>query len=200
MFPQGSYALAQAAPQPNTSLPTPPSSPQRSLCPSRPIDSTINLLDSLVAFYHQERMWVYRTRASLELVLEPAPSGSSDSVMSSAESDLPIEEGESNTSNAAAIQALASVKAESSGAPGLRATLGMRRKKGFKLKLEGISTRIKRRQINLGHEAPPTPGVQMLELFGGMMQARMESCIRLRSLLSHQDQVLKLVKDEYPDK
>lgn len=30
------------------------------------LNPTINLLDSLVAFYQQERMWVYRTRAMLE--------------------------------------------------------------------------------------------------------------------------------------
>ena len=65
---EGSYTAGLA--QLDTSLPTPPHSPERSLRPSRPIDSTIRILESLVAFYHQERMWVYRTRASLELVLE----------------------------------------------------------------------------------------------------------------------------------
>jgi hypothetical protein len=178
---QGSYAPAAA--QPNTSLPTPPSSPQRSLRPSRPIDSTVKLLDSLVAFYHQERMWVYRTRASLELVLEPALSSTSSSATSTLESDSPMEVDESTTLNTAAIRALGGDTVESSTAPGLRATLGMRRKKGFKLKLEGISTRAKRRETDLGHEAPPTPGVQMLEMFENMMQARMDSCERLRSLV-----------------
>jgi len=31
-----------------------------------PLRSSIHLLDSLVAFYQHERMWVYRTRAMLE--------------------------------------------------------------------------------------------------------------------------------------
>jgi hypothetical protein len=168
------------------SLPTPPDSPQRS---SRRIDPTISLLESLVAFYHQERMWVYRTRASLELVLEAAPSGNSDSVISSADSDLPKEEGaeeeqESTTVNAVGMQTLDGVRAESTSSSGLRTTLWMRRKKGFKLKLDGISTRGKRRQANPGLEAPLTPGVQMLELFENMMQARMESCERLSKLVN----------------
>ncbi|KIM90931.1 hypothetical protein PILCRDRAFT_155785 [Piloderma croceum F 1598] len=167
----------------NTSLPTPPSSPQRSLRPSRPIDSTVNLLDSLVAFYHQERMWVYRTRASLELVLESAPSSTSNSATSTVESDSSMEVDESTTLNTTDMRAPGGDNVESSTVPGLRATLGMRRKKGFKLKLEGISTRAKRRETNLGHEVPPTPGVQMLEMFENMMQARMDSCERLRSLV-----------------
>ncbi|KAF8205094.1 hypothetical protein BJ912DRAFT_940239 [Pholiota molesta] len=51
------------------SMPTPPFSPQNYKMPDgnieNPLNSTINLLDSLVAFYQQERMWVYRTQAVL---------------------------------------------------------------------------------------------------------------------------------------
>ncbi|KAF8914029.1 hypothetical protein CPB84DRAFT_1758195 [Gymnopilus junonius] len=52
------------------SIPTPPFSPQNYRMPDEntenPLKSTINLLDSLVAFYQHEQMWVYRTRAVLE--------------------------------------------------------------------------------------------------------------------------------------
>ena len=194
---QSSYAIAA-----NASLPTPPDSPQRSLHLPRRIDPTTSLLDSLVAFYHQERMWVYRTRASLELVLETVPSGSIDSAMSSAESDLPKqEEGgeeeregleERSFSHAVDIQELDTVKAEPTSPSGVRTTLWTRRKKGFKLKLEGISTRGRRRQANPGLEAPPTPGVQMLEQFSNMLQARMESCERGECLYSCDSSPLKL--------
>jgi hypothetical protein len=177
---QGSYATAAIA-QPNSLLPTPPCSPDRTLRPSHPIDSTLHLLESLIAFYHQERMWVYRTRASLELVLEAAPSGGSDTYTSAAESDLTTEEDGSTI----ATPALGGIKAELTPPSGARDTLWMRRKKSFKLKLQGISTRGKPRHTTSGHEVPLTPGVQILELFENMMQARMESCER----------VTKLVKD-----
>jgi hypothetical protein len=95
-----------------------------------------------------------------------------------------MEVDESTTLKTTATRAPGGDNVESSTVPGLRATtLGMRRKKGFKLKLEGISTRAKRRETNLGLEAPPTPGVQMLEMFENMMQARMDSCERLRLLV-----------------
>jgi len=153
---------------PHSSLPTPPCSPQRSLRPSRPMDSTINLLESLISFYHQERMWVYRTRASLEFVLESVPfEGRDHSLRSSMGS-----ESDSLDEN---------VSTDTSSLPS-RDTLWMRRKKSFKLKLEGISIRGRRRHTFSGHEAP-TSGIQMLELFENMMQARMESCERVTKLV-----------------
>jgi hypothetical protein len=85
--------------------------------------------------------------------------------------------------NTLAIQALGGIKVEPTSPSGSRNTLWMRRKRGFKLRLEGISTRGKRRQTNAGHEAPPTPGVQILELFEKMMQSRMESCERMKFLV-----------------
>lgn len=157
----------------------PPQVPQRS-SETRSIDSTINLLDSLLSFYHQERMWVYRTRASLEMVLEAAPSTSSGSVESSVETDSALGD---ETASAMATRMMGAVKAEPMSPTSLNNTLWMRRKKGFKLKLEGISTRAKRRRTNQGQEAPSTPGVQMLELFENMMKDRMESCERVSKLV-----------------
>lgn len=161
----------------NNALTTPPGSPRV----SHSIDSTINLLDSLKAFYHQERMWVYRTRASLELVLEAAPSAGSDATMSSTGSDMTMDSEEGGTT--LAILPRGRVKAEPTSPADLRATtLWTRRKKGFKLKLEGISMRSRKRQVH-GQDAPPTQGVQILELFENMMQTRMESCERVSRLV-----------------
>jgi hypothetical protein len=125
-------------------------------------------------------MWVYRTRASLELVLE---TDSGDSVTSASEPDLPTAEDENSISNAAAKQALDNVNPKSMSAPALRTTLWMRRKRGFKLKLEGISTRGKRRRIDLDHEAQSAPGVQILERFEKMIKDRMESCERVSKMV-----------------
>ena len=36
-------------------------------------DASMNLLNQLLAFYHQERSWVHRTRASLELAFVQGP-------------------------------------------------------------------------------------------------------------------------------
>jgi len=109
--------------------------------------------------------------------LEAVPSGASDPVTSAAETNLTKEE-DGGAVNMLAFQALDGIKVESS-AP--QNTLWMRRKKSFKLKLEGISMRGKRRHANSAHE--PTPGVQILELFENMMQARMESCERVSRLV-----------------
>lgn len=156
--------------------------------PTQP--STLNLLDSLVSFYHQERMWVYRTRASLELVLEAAPTNSSESGSShTAESDSTF-----GDKGAVVLRSrgVPGVKQEPMDTPNLNGTLWMRRKKSFKMKLEGISTRTaKRRRLSFSgggggssdQEELPTPGIQILELFENMMQARMESCERVSRLV-----------------
>lgn len=132
-------------------------------------------------------MWVYRTRASLELVLEAAPSTGSDSVMSSTETDSTLDD---DIVNAGAV-ILRAVKAEPMSPPGIN--LWMRRKKSFKLKLEGIATRPKRRRTSSGQETPPTRGVQMLELFENLMQARMDSCERVSKLVRDADSRRRLI-------
>ena len=156
-----------------------PSKPQHS---TRRIDHSINLADSLLAFYHQERMWCYRTRASLELILEPAPSTVRDSsITSSTESDTTAEEGDTSL---AVVRPHGIVKTEPTSPANMQATtLWMRRKRSFKLKLEGISTRSRKRRTAKGQDAPPTPGVQILEMFERLMQARMESCERVSKLM-----------------
>lgn len=166
---------------PNNLYALTPSKPKRS---ARRIDHSINLAESLLAFYHQERMWCYRTRASLELVLEAAPSSVRDSsISSSAESDATTEEGDATL---ALIRPHGIMKAESNSPSNIQAnTLWMRRKKSFKLKLEGISTRSRKRQTPQGQDAPPTPGVQILETFEALMQARMESCERVSKLMKN---------------
>lgn len=175
-----SYALT--APN-NAPLTTPPQAG-----PSRCNESTINLLNSLVAFYHQERMWVYRTRASLELVLEAAPSAGSDATISSTDSDLPMDE--EGCTSLAVVRPQGSVKMEPTSPKGIHtSTLWMRRKKSFKLKLEGISTRSRKRRTSQGQDVPPTPGVQILEVFENMMQARMESCERVSRLVKDANRV-----------
>jgi hypothetical protein len=163
----------------DVSLTTPPSTPPPS---SRPIDSAISLVDSLLAFYHQERMWVYRTRASLELVLEAAPSGASDSTLvSTSESTATVEEKEGSLS--IIVHPRDNTGMDLMYPANSPTTLWTRRKKSFKLKLEGISMRGRKRRTTAGQEAPQTPGVQMLELFENMMEARMESCERVSRML-----------------
>jgi len=136
----------------------------------KPLKSTINLLDSLVAFYQHERMWVYRTRAMLQEAF-PNPSVMDPSTQSlSASSSPPMGDDEFFTN-----EPLASHQ-----------TRWMRRKKGFKLRLDGI--RPKRvisvipvdqvRQAEYLH-----PREQLLEMFEKMMESRMESCQRITKLV-----------------
>ena len=165
---------------PNNLYALSPTKPQHS---TRRIDHSINLADSLLAFYHQERMWCYRTRASLELILEPGPSTASDgSITSSAESDATAEEGD--TPSLAVVRPHGNIKAEPASPTNMQATtLWMRRKRSFKLKLEGISTKSRKRRTAKGQDAPPTPGIQILEMFERLMQARMESCERVSKMM-----------------
>jgi len=168
----------------NASLPTPPSTPPPL---SHPINSAISVVDSLLAFYHQERMWVYRTRASLELVLEAAPSAGSDSTLVSMSEGTVLEEEDYDDEDEGSVSAIAhtrgSAKAELLTPGSAATTLWMRRKKSFKLKLKGISMRGTKRRTTTGQIAPQTPGVQMLELFENMMEARMESCERISRMM-----------------
>ncbi|KAF7968896.1 hypothetical protein HWV62_18294 [Athelia sp. TMB] len=158
---------------------------------ARPFGPTLNICDSLVSFYHQERMWVYRTRAELELVLEATPSNSNSSSSSDDDSANSSQTAESETpegSGRALVLRPRGIKQEPEDPPNLNTTLWMRRKKSYKLKLEGISTRpTKRRRLSPGgsceQEEPPTPGVRVLELFENMMQSRMESCERVSRLV-----------------
>ncbi|KAG0709764.1 hypothetical protein DFH29DRAFT_885709 [Suillus ampliporus] len=194
---QQTYAQQQAAMAMNTLLPTPPSSPPR--VGLHQVESTITLLENLVAFYHQERMWVYRTRAQLEMSLQDR-----DACAAAAATQDDDEEEEEEME-----------KEEPNSA---EETSWMKRKKAFGLKLEGIATTrgmlrggiVKQRartpimrqpmsagfaqssQTQISGGGQPTlmlgaggrePGVEILEMFERMMQARMESCERVTRMV-----------------
>ena len=127
-------------------------------------------------------MGVYRTRASLELVLEAAPTAGSDSTLvSTLEAATAMEDDDNDKGTMSAVRGGA--KADSLASTSESPTLWMRRKKSFKLKLEGISMRGTKRRTAIGQETPQTPGVQLLELFENMMEARMESCERVSRMV-----------------
>ncbi|KAG1840068.1 hypothetical protein DFJ58DRAFT_811137 [Suillus subalutaceus] len=175
---QQAYAQQQAAMAMNTLLPTPPSSPPR--VGLHPVESTITLLENLVAFYHQERMWVYRTRAQLEMSLQERDA--SAAAATDDEEEREMEEPNSAEEN-------------------------IRNDQAFGLKLEGIATtRGMPRGGIVKQRAPPPmlpafahsnqtggqpilgssgrePGVEILEMFERMMQARMESCERVTRMV-----------------
>ena len=135
-----------------------------------PLKSTIHLLDSLVTFYQHERMWVYRTRAMLEEAF-PNPTVMDPTTQSNLASSSPPAKNDEAPIN----EPLPS-----------RQTRWTRRKKGFKLRLNGI--RPKRvvsaipvdqvRQLEHLH-----PRDQLLEMFEKMMESRMESCQRINKLV-----------------
>lgn len=122
-------------------------------------------------------MWVCRTRASLELVLEAAPSNGSDCTGSTASSETLIDDGESSEN----------IKEEPNSPKSLTSTRWVRRKKGFKLKLEGISMRGKQRKRPVHADN----AVRMLELFETMMEARMESCERVTRMVREANRDLR---------
>jgi hypothetical protein len=145
------------------SVPTPPFSPRAPY----PNKSTALLLDSLVSFYRQEMMWVYRTRAALEL--ESSTSDSTDSTDDRSNTRLPA---------IAASDDDVIVEAEPPTSPPISPTTRwLRRKQNFKLRLDGIPPH-RRRQVG-GSKS----GVHVLELFESMMEARMESCERVHRLV-----------------
>jgi len=188
------------------SIPTPPFSPHNYRLPDEnaenPLKSTINLLDSLVAFYQHERMWVYRTRAMLEeafpnpphhqLSMEPGSSGSNGMGVG-APSSLGDHGGHLMGSSPVTAGTRFEDSSSSSSMDGPSTSGGqptsrwMRRKKGFKLRLDGIRTR---RVINTqaaaasgGEEEGVQPREQLLEMFEKMMESRMESCQRVNKLV-----------------
>ncbi len=170
------------------SIPTPPFSPNDQQLPSPdaeyPLKSTMNLLDSLVAFYQHERMWVYRTRAVLEEAFEHPPAINS----SNPDADTPIENSfpsppDSSSSSPSSSTTASSGEHKSSRA-GQPATRWMRRKTGFKLKLEGISKPRRLSSKLLGKNKHDQEAKErILQLFEKMMEDRMESCQRVTKLV-----------------
>lgn len=171
------------SPSPSTTLPTPPRSPTI----HEPTQSAVNLLDSLQAFYQQERHWVHHTRASLELALTkgidaPPPAQVAASSPPSSAASSP----DTNSISSGASDA-PSIKEEPDTPPPVdviataRKTLWMRRKAGMKLKLNGLAPAPRRRRP---HRAPPSePGARLLEMFSELVDARMESCQRISRLV-----------------
>ncbi|KAH9938605.1 uncharacterized protein B0H18DRAFT_20420 [Fomitopsis serialis] len=178
-------------------LPTPPHSP-RAL---EPVRGAVVLLDSLTAFYQQERYWIHHTRAALEVAIAKgsdaraitfpvsSPSESSSGASSPAASTT------STMDEPCATVALPAIKTEpdmlpdamsapdrSAAAFAKRITRWNRRKNMMKLKLDGISsTSLRRRRP---HRAPVSePGARLLEMFSELVDSRMESCQRVSRLV-----------------
>ncbi|KAI0322519.1 hypothetical protein OF83DRAFT_1161202 [Amylostereum chailletii] len=152
-------------------LPTPPFSPPQTLDDEPRPNTSVVLLNSLVSFYQQESLWVHRTRAALELALT---SQGRDSITAAAE--------------AKAI-AGSPVKHEPPSSPSplnKRNTRWMQRKKSFNmnLKLDPIAPSVlARRRRRRGAAPAPEAGTRLLELFGQLMESRMESCNRVSRLV-----------------
>lgn len=152
---------------PHLMVPTPPSSPPPEF------RSTINLLDSLVAFYQQEAVWVTRKRASLavdeaiqvdeDLSPSPSPSSPSPSAIKIKQEpqDVPVVS-----------------KVHSS-------PRWLKRKKGMKLK-DAVADRFPVRNVGTLHldsSDDEDPGVRILEMYDSMVQMRMASCHRINRLI-----------------
>src|SRR5262245_50158804 len=118
----------------NSYIPTQPNPPN--------LDSTMALLDSLTTFYTQEREWVYRTRASLELATYQSSLNDPD-VAGTSKNDAPPTPPPSAMATTEKDKRLTTpvVKTEpASPAPfSTSETRWLQRKKRFKLHLEGIS-------------------------------------------------------------
>jgi hypothetical protein len=218
-------------------LPTPPTSP--SLSDQQLIDPrahghtrpALQLLDQLVNFYQQERVWVHHTRAAL---FELSMAASSSAAATHAHSDDPSPSTAAPDEDQPIVPAPgAAVAAEAHhGVPdvtikdepvdvdmalGLGAGFGddaptksdarrntrwMRRKNSMRLqlKLDGISPAARgrsRRRRGAPAPAPAAPdmhaqeeplmpgehGARLLQQFGDLMDARMESCQRVTRLV-----------------
>jgi len=158
-----------------------------------PLSNERNVLRTLVAFYHSETMWVYRTRATMELDVAQAPDTSPMSCPADADPapvGMSVEDEELDRVLDDVDVVL--LKGKRNQDP----TLWMRRKKGFKLRLDGISTTFKpknpviackavsgRASMNQPIIEHPANGIQVLEMFETLLQSRMESCMRLERMV-----------------
>ncbi|KDQ64650.1 hypothetical protein JAAARDRAFT_28289 [Jaapia argillacea MUCL 33604] len=179
-----------------SNLPTPPLSPTEGT-----MHTAVHLLDSLQAFYHRERTWVLHTRAALEEALVKAPespcltdissnnspasfySSSSTSDTTSAPL-LPVENG----TPAACPQADAKVgrinRPIAKKEQGRKDTNWHQRKRNFQLKLDGIGPKDARRFVQSARHKPvDEPRAKVLQMFGDLVDARMECCQRVNNLI-----------------
>ncbi|KAH9966098.1 hypothetical protein BC827DRAFT_1182097 [Russula dissimulans] len=177
--------------QEHVALPTPPFSPPQTLTDA-PADTSVVLLNSLVSFYQQESLWVHRTRAALELALTAK---GRDSITAAATAKALSSSADSSASLTDEPSEVQSIKAEPTTPP---PSLGkvhpksrwMQRKQSFKLKLEGIGPHsLHRRHRRLQRDAASEAGTRLLELFGQLMEARMESCHRVNRLVREANRV-----------
>ncbi|KAF8505621.1 hypothetical protein F5888DRAFT_1650586 [Russula emetica] len=185
-----SLTLIDSPVQEQAALPTPPFSPPQTLTDA-PADTSVVLLNSLVSFYQQESLWVHRTRAGLELALTAQ---GRDSITAAATAKALS----SSTDSSAGLTEdsdLQSIKAEPTTPP---PSLGkvhpksrwMQRKQSFKLRLEGIGPHnLHRRQRRMQRDASSEAGTRLLELFGQLMEARMESCHRVNRLVREANRI-----------
>jgi hypothetical protein len=149
--------------------------PPAQLAPSNHlnVDATVNVLDSLVTFYRQQRMWVYRARASMEFAT-PIPSITTPSHLTLPQSPPP----QTTPPEVDAVEV--KVEGVDTKARDLARSKWSRRKQRFKLRLEGISPlALKPRRIASKRERP----LQILEQFERLMAARMDSCDRVRKMV-----------------
>jgi hypothetical protein len=178
--------------QEHPALPTPPFSPPQTLTDA-PVDTSVVLLNSLVSFYQQESLWVHRTRAALELALTAK---GRDSITAAATAKALSSSSTDSSADLTEDSDAQSIKAEPTTPP---PSLGkvhpksrwMQRKQSFKLRLEGIGphslNRRQRRRMQRDNTAEA--GTRLLELFGQLMEARMESCHRVNRLVREANRV-----------
>ena len=177
--------------QEHPALPTPPFSPPQTLTDA-PADTSVVLLNSLVSFYQQESLWVHRTRAALELALTAK---GRDSITAAATAKALSSSSTDSSADLTEDSDVQSIKAEPTTPP---PSLGkvhpksrwLQRKQSFKLKLEGIGPHsLNRRQRRMRRDASAEAGTRLLELFGQLMEARMESCHRVNRLVREANRV-----------
>jgi len=157
--------------------------------------TTENILDSLVSFYQQERMWVYRTRAQLEDMQDSDPSDcSTDSQLGeSSRHPLILPSLSLSTTSAAADSADSRVEHQpppSSLPPEQPVSRWERRKQAYKMRLD-LGQKSKRTMVEQSAAVHSTrlatdgsqPSVHILELYDTMMESRMESCQRINRLI-----------------
>lgn len=185
-----SLTLTDSPVQEQAALPTPPFSPPQTLTDA-PADTSVVLLNSLVSFYQQESLWVHRTRAGLELALTAK---GRDSITAAATAKA-LSSSTDSSGGLTDDSDLQSIKAEPTTPP---PSLGkvhpksrwMQRKQSFKLRLEGIGPHsLHRRQRRMQRDASSEAGTRLLELFGQLMEARMESCHRVNRLVREANRV-----------
>lgn len=162
---------------------TPAFAPQNMRLPSSNdedgLKTTANVLDSLVAYYQHEKMWVYRTRASLEDAFSSPPL---DGAHLHHHQQQPVpyypERSRFGPANPAPFQSLDSGSSAEDGS--MSPSRWKDRKKGFKLRLEGIRSR---RVVNTQPSDQLQPQEQILEMYERMMEARLQSCQRVSKLI-----------------